>query len=129
MIFLLRIYLTNMIKKLENSNTYREIINTQNTKAITIPYHTDTGIVVSEDNVDELVDIEWKNYDLKIKEIKVQIPDFNIDDIREKLKQRIIQRIGKPLLKVEYIYINSDSILEASKSIESLSNFVEWCVE
>lgn len=118
-----------MIKKLEDSKTYKEILSSQTEKTITIPYHIDTGIVVSKDNIEELIEIEWNDYDTKLKEIQVLIPSFNVVNLKQKLRERIENKMGEALLNVKYIYITPSTIKDASQSIESLPDFVEWCVE
>ncbi len=118
-----------MIKILTQSKTYQEILDNQTTKTITIPYHIDTGIVVSMDNIEELSQIEWNDYEIRLKEIQLIIPTFNVIDLKQKLRKRMEDRMGVALLQVKYIYITSSTIKEASESIENLPDFVEWCVE
>lgn len=118
-----------MIKILEDSKAYKEILDSQTMKTITIPYHTDTGIIVSEDNIEELVEKDWDEYDTKMKLIQTMLPDFIVDSLRNKLRYRIYERMGKSLLNIEYIYVNSNTIKDAAQTIEALPEFVEWCVE
>jgi hypothetical protein len=117
------------MKKLEESNAYKEIVDDKSMKTFTIPYHTDTGIIVTKDNIEELLEFELNYYEGQLKSIQEYIPTFNVSDLKKRLRTRLESRMNKCLLKVDYIYINSETIKDASKEIEMLPNFVEWCVE
>lgn len=118
-----------MIKNFKNSNTYHQILNNNDKKTITIPYHIDTGILVSKQNLQELIEKELEEYSKKVNLVKYYLPNFNIEELNQKLTDRITSRLDKSLLKVEYAYINSTSIDETVKEIENLPNFVEWCID
>jgi hypothetical protein len=114
--------------KFEQTNTYKKILQDQ-TSNITIAYHVNTGIVVTEENLHMLIDQEMTYYENRIADIKKHMASFEPDPaLREKIIDRITAFIGKDLCIVEYATFLriDDAFLPAIRSIESKPDFVEW---
>ncbi len=128
MIFQQKIYLINM-KNFKETKTYTEILNFETEKTITIPYHLDMGIIVSEENIEYFIQKETVEYLVKLNMIQSHLSNFDVPHLKEIIINKYQMLLGKTLPKVEYAYVNKSNIDDAINEIESLENFIEWLVD
>ena len=113
--------------KFEETKAYKDILSGVN-KSITLAYHSDTGTVITSDNIDFLINREIEYYKFKLNDIKNIGLDYKVPDIENIVKNRIKKLIenGSKYYEVKYAYLTSENILEATREIENKSDFVEW---
>lgn len=111
---------------IKKSKTYKQIKSEPSDKVIAIPYYIDTGLLISEENYEYVIDIELIQYKTKIKDIKNIIPSFQEPDIEKEIRKSIINRIGQNRLEIKFIYVNRETIDDAIKETENISKFYDW---
>ncbi len=110
----------------KNSDLYKEIIKSD--KFLSVPFYSNSGIIISEDNIQYIIDIEiikaTKNFNL-INDVENNI---NIDSIKEKIIYFYNSNIGNPYLILEFAYFNKDNVDSGVLDIENSDGFYEWLI-
>lgn len=111
--------------KFKESRIYEEILNTD--KTFTVPFHTKSGITITENNIDYIIEIELK----KAKDKVALIGDnaYIFENIEEKIIAQYRNNINKPYLILEFAYFNKNNVDNGIDVIETSENFYEWLVE
>lgn len=102
-----------------------EIMNSD--KTFSVPFHSKTGITVTENNIDFIIEIELKKAKEKVSSINDNI--FIFENIEEKIIERYKSMLNKPYLVIEYAYLNKENLEDGVKTVETFERFYEWLVE
>ena len=105
----------------KDSSIYKEVIS--DNKTLPIAYYLDSGIIISETNVDYIIEIEIMKIKEKIKIVGRQ-PQF--DNLENVIKKMYKEKIGSEYLIIEYAYLNKENIDIAYPIIEASENFYGW---
>jgi hypothetical protein len=112
--------------KFEQTETYRKLLGNPSDN-VTVAFHVSTGIMVTEENVGELIAQEIAHYENKITEMAKYIPSLVKNaDLEENISSRIRAFIGKELCIVEYAQFGTVDMLDAVREAEAREDFVEW---
>ncbi len=109
----------------KKTSLYQEILSTD--KTFTVPFHSKSGLTITENNIDYIIDIEIKKAKEKIELLKDT--DYIFNNIEEKINTQYRNNINKPYLILEFAYFNKMNVEEGIKVIEQSENFYEWLVE
>lgn len=109
----------------KKTKLYKEIMSTD--KTYSVPFHSRSGIIINENNIDYIIEIELKKAKSKIVNLTDVAYIFN--NIEEKIITQYKNSINKPYLILEFAYLNKMNVDDAIKNIESSTNFHEWLVE
>lgn len=107
----------------KKTNIYKLIKS--ESKLFPVPYYVKTPIIVTEDNINAIIDIEEINYKKKLEHIK----DFPIIDLRTKIEERIRPFLGSNLLELKYAYFDSTNVDVGYIEIENSDNFNNWLIK
>ncbi len=114
--------------EIRKSELYKQIKSDKSDKVIAIPYYKDTGLLITEDNYEFVIDIEMINLNKKINSIKESLPDYKPEDnIEDKIRQSVVDRIGENKLEIGFIYVNSETIDDAIDQVVKSEDFFDWC--
>jgi tRNA(Phe) wybutosine-synthesizing methylase Tyw3 len=109
----------------KKTKIYAEIMSTETT--FSVPFHTKSGLTITENNVDYIIEIEIKKAKAKIEMLNDAAYIFN--NIEEKIINQYRNSINKPYLNLEFAYLNHENVDDGIKTIENSPNFYEWLVE
>jgi len=112
--------------KFIDTETYKEILETPD-KTINVPYYEKSNIIVTEDNIEFIIDVEVIEYEKKLKDIQ-KISDFPNIDIKSKIEEKIKPMLGGNYLKLNFAELNSENVDYITQEMENSSSFAKWLV-
>lgn len=108
---------------IKDSEIYKEIIKSD--KTLPVPFYTNTGLIITENNIEYIIDIELKKAKDKVSIINEK---GLFDNIEQKIKKNFLNKINEPYLILEYAYFNKENIEEGIVDIENSDNFYRWII-
>lgn len=102
------------------SNILNSII--ESSTDIPIFYRTNTGIIISDFNMEYILDVEL----IFFNEIKKNINNKLINDYIDSIKSYLTLMKGKEYLQTNNVYMNKENVYSQIEKVESLDNFNSW---
>jgi hypothetical protein len=102
----------------------KELLNTisKSEKLIPVTYYLDTGIIITENNIQFIIEAELIEFENKLK--VSENPEI-FSPYKNSIIERIKSNLNKPYLELKYAFFNRNNYNEY-KEIESLENFHSW---
>jgi hypothetical protein len=113
----------------EQTETYKEILERGYSPTITVAYHINTGITITQDNIEAIIKAKIDEYTLKIAEVQKLVSGYVAPDIATPIRKSVEQFMNQEYCDVDYATFSSDDLLEVVAEIESSSNFKKWLVK
>ncbi len=112
--------------KFETLKIWDLISLSESEKPIPVPYYLNTGIIINETNIEDILYVELLSAKEKYKTIEDKTT-LTFYDFEKKIKTSLYNKIGEEYRKLHYAYVDKNCLAQV-KEIENGSDFYQWLV-